>query len=128
MPLALSSGLYEERILFVLTTANMNVTTDQAFTKLGLFSTWMPTRVRVLNASTSLTTAAGGIYQAASKSGAIVAAAQAYTALTGATLGMDATLAALGLAIQSTTPLLSLTTGQGGAATADFYILGVPVT
>jgi hypothetical protein len=116
-----------QQVLFRLIGANMNVTTDQAFVPY----LWTPgqnfliERIRVVNASVSLTTAAGGIYTAASKGGnAIVAASQAYLALTGSSLGLDATLAAVGAGLQTATPILSLTTAQGAAATADFYIFG----
>lgn len=116
-----------QQLLFRLTGANMNVTTDQAF----IPYLWTPgaqfliERIRVVNASTSLTTAAGGIYTAASKGGnAIVAAAQAYSTLTGSTIGLDLTIAAVGNGLQTATPILSLTTGQGAAATADFYVYG----
>ncbi len=129
-PLENSPGVSQE--LARLIGANMNSTADQAFTwrisgggpNTGLFR-YVVESIRVVNASTSLTTAAGGIYDTASKGGvAIVAAAQAYTALTGATLGTNLTIAAAGLAILSNPPILSLTTPQGGAATADFYIFG----
>ncbi len=118
----------QEQILFKLVGANMNITTDQPFLPVGgaPFADYLITRIRVVNASTSLTTAAGGVYTAASKGGnAIVAAGQAYSGLTGSTLGIDLTVAAVGAGQQSATPILSLTTPQGGAATADFYLIGV---
>lgn len=116
--------------LFKLISANMNVTTDQVFTPLfGLGTTplqYLIDEIRCTNASTSLDTAAGGIYTAITKpaGGIIVAAAQAYSALTDSTLGLNLTLAALGLAQRTTLPYLSLTTAQGAAATADFYVRG----
>ncbi len=80
----------------------------------------------VTNASLSLTTAAGGFYTAASKSGAIVAAGQVYSALTAATKFIKATLTGTALTdLQAGTNLyFSLTTGQGAAATADIYVFG----
>lgn len=114
-----------EQILWKLTAANMNSTADQAFTKTITFSTYLITRIRTANASASMTIAAGGIYNAASKSGPVVAATQVYSTLTGATLGLDLTLAALGAGVQSAATLfLSLTTGLGSAGTADFYVFG----
>jgi hypothetical protein len=109
--------------------ANMNVTTDQPFVWLIPTPTlWVPRRIVARAASTSLTLAAGGIYSAASKGGtAMVAAAQLYAALTGPTLFLDLTIAAAvlsGQAVLTTTPILSLTTAQGGAATANFYLFG----
>lgn len=119
----------QESVLFRLLSANMNVTTDQALVKMLGFTTFLITRVRVANASISLTTAAGGIYTGASKAGnAVVAAGQTYAALTAANIGMDLTLAAVGQGVQNTGLFLSLTTGQGSAATADIYLLGVPLT
>jgi len=118
-----------EVLLFQLLTANMNITTDQALVKLLGFTNFLITRIRAVNSSGNLTTAAGGLYTGAAKSGnAVVAAAQTYAALTGSTLGMELTLAAVGQAIQTVSPILSLTTGQGSAMTADFYVLGVPLT
>lgn len=115
--------------LFKLISANMNSTSDQTFTYLGsqlAGRRFLIERIVCLNASTSLTTAAGGIYDTASKGGnALVAAGQAYSTLTGSTLALDLTLAAVGKAIVSgVAPILSLTTGQGSAATADFLIFG----
>lgn len=118
----------QEQALFKLISANMNITTDQPFLPVGgyPFSDFLITRIICWNASLSLTTAAGGIYTAASKGGnAIVAAGQAYSTLTGSTLGFDLTIAAVGRGAQSVTPILSLTTGQGSAATADFIIMGL---
>lgn len=121
-----STNLATQRVLFNLLSANMNTTADQAFTKLGAFTNYNITSIIVTNVSTSLTLAAGGIYGAASKSvPIIVAAAQVYSGLTGATVILNPTIAAGGLALLSASGLfLSLTTGQGGAATADFYICG----
>lgn len=120
-----------EQVLFRLVGANMNVTTDQSFSPIGNQApiSYVITRIRAVNASVSLSLAAGGIYTAASKGGnAIVAAAQAYSTLTGATIGLDLTVAAVGAGLQTVTPILSLTTAQGSAATADFYIFGMILT
>lgn len=73
-----------------------------------------------------MTGSAGGIYPAASKGGtAIVGAGQVYTALTAATKNVG--LAVSNSDTQTITPILSLTTGHGSAATADFLIMGVAV-
>lgn len=105
--------------------ANMNVTTDQAIpiTRIGSKS-FRITRIYVTNASISLTTAAGGVYPTTSKGGtAIVAAGQAYSALSAAAVGLDLTIAAVRtLAVSNI--YLSLTTAQGAAATADVYVFG----
>lgn len=121
-----------EQVLFKLIGANMNVTTDQPFSLIGgsLPPNFFLTRIRAVNASLSLTTAAGGVYDTASKGGTpLVAAAQAYAALTAATIGLDLTLAAYGNGFRTgLPPILSLTTGQGAAATCDFYALGIITT
>lgn len=109
--------------------ANMNITTDQPFTMfVNPLLKFRPTKITCTNASISLTTAAGGIYPAASKGGtAMVAAAQAYSALSAAALALDLTIVAGTLPTvyaAGVIPILSLTTGQGAAATADFYMEG----
>lgn len=121
-----------EQCLFKLIGANMNVTTDQAFVQIGgpPIGNFQISRIRVVNASASLTTAAGGVYNAVSKPGGgiLVAAAQTYAALTGGTLGLDLTLTALANGNQSAAPVFALTTAQGSAATADIYIFGYILT
>lgn len=113
------------QLLGKLVGANMNVTTDQLIpiTRIGT-QKYLITKIVVTNASVSLTTAVGGIYQAASKAGtAIVANSQAYSALTAATTALNLTLA-----INRTYTLdnlyFALTTAQGAAATADIYVFG----
>lgn len=121
-----------ETCIGVLKGANFNSTADQGVT----ISTannlkYLITKILVTNASTSLTTAQGGFYTATSKGGtALVAAGQAYTALTGSTVVLTTTLTAA--ATLTTFALgviyLSLTTAQGSAATGDVYIFGIPLT
>ena len=114
--------------------ANMNSTADQAITvaaPIGTSRKYIVRRVIVVNASTSLTLAVGGVYSAASKGGsAIVANTQVYTALTAAAKFLDLTLAAIALSDVRTeaTLYLSLTTAQGGAATADLYIFAEDIS
>ena len=107
-----------------LLSANMNSTSDQAIYVVS--SNYVLYGILVTNASTSLTTAAGGVYTAASKGGtAIVASTQVYTALTGSTKALWLTIAAAGQDKLTAAPIyLSLTTGQGSAATADAYVFG----
>lgn len=117
-------------LLGSLVAANMNSTADQQITIFDNPSKYIIRRIVVTNASTSLTTAAGGIYTAASKGGtAVVASTQVYTTLTGSTLFLDLTLNTTGSAnitVKSSVPnlYLSLTTAQGAAATADVYVYG----
>lgn len=105
--------------------ADFNSTADQAIPI--SVAKYVVRRIVVVNASTSLTLAAGGFYTGANKSGTtVVAATQVYTALTGSTKFIDATLAAgvTGDVLTAATLYFSLTTGQGAAATADIYIFG----
>jgi hypothetical protein len=121
-------GLFAEQVLFSLIGANMNAITDQSFVKSFIFNKYRITRAMIFgNNGTSLTAAAGGIYTGAGKTGsAIVAASQAYAAITAAEKGMDATLVLADRFMAA--PILSLTTAQGSAATADFYLVGVPLS
>jgi len=113
--------------------ANMNTTDDQAIplTLPSGVTLWMPFQVRVLNASASLTTAAGGVYSTTAKGGfAMVPNTQAYSTLTAAAVnsagsGMACTITATAV-LNVTTVYLSLTTPQGAAATADFYVFAYP--
>jgi hypothetical protein len=112
--------------LGVLKGANFNVDTDQAI-PIPTGGPFVIRQVIVTNASTNLTTAAGGFYTAASKGGvAFVANTQVFTACTAATKVQDCTLAAAGDddTSSASTLYLSLTTPQGAAATADVYIFG----
>jgi len=102
---------------------NFNITTDQA-TVVPVTATGFAylDKVIVANASISLTTAAGGIYSAASKGGtALVAAAQTYATLTGSTIVAELTIAARLKLVSGSSVYLNLTTAQGAAATADVY-------
>lgn len=110
--------------------ANMNVTTDQPFVmrQLSQLVPFRITKISAGNSAVSLTTAVGGIYPAASKGGtAIVANSQVFSGLTGATLVNSLTLVTAPsntIYAPSQGIWLSLTTAQGAAATADFYIWG----
>lgn len=106
--------------------ANFNVTTDQAI-NLTINVKYRPKRIIVLNTSVpGMSTAAGGIYTAASKGGSqIVASTQIYTGLTNALTALELTLNLPNLVLVAGTPLfLSLTTPQGAPATADIYVRG----
>lgn len=111
-------------LLGSLTGANMNTTADQAITINT--AKYIVQRITVTNCSASLTLAIGGVYTAASKGGtAIVAATQAYTAITASTKYLGLTLQNLATDVLTAGTLyLSLTTAQGGAATCDLYVIG----
>lgn len=122
---------FRYRLLAKVTAADFNVVTDQAIANLP--SKWIIRRITVQNASVNMTTAAGGFYTGAGKTGTvIVAAAQTYAALTAAGIWMDLTLAAGVLtgtaALTATTIYFALTTAQGAPATADIYIWGEDIS
>jgi len=107
--------------------ADFNSTLDQIIPLNTLLITkYRPTRITVLNASISLSTAEGGFYTGLAKTGiTLVAATQSYAALTTSTLALDVTLNAAADVLVAGTPIyLSLTTPQGVAAKADVYIWG----
>lgn len=107
---------------------NFNITTDQAIAlNIPQGANFLLDDMYVTNPSISLTTAAGGLYTAASKGGtALVASSQAYSGATAATAIVRATVAAAGLALvlSQQTLYFALTTGQGAAATADVTLYG----
>lgn len=117
-----------QRVLFSLTGANMNTTADQALTKQFSFTNYLITSITAFNASTNLTLAVGGIYTAGSKGGtAVVANTQVFSALTGAAPTVGLTIANTDLRTGASL-FLSLTTSQGGAATADLIVTGIAIT
>lgn len=127
-----SQGLLE----FTLSAANFNSTADQAIaiTLPTGFTRYRIGSVFVSNPSTSLTTAAGGFYTAASKGGiAFVIAGTTYSTLTNNTAGTNGSMALLTVVNQNTafynsaTLYLSLTTAQGSAATADVTLQIIPL-
>lgn len=119
----------------ILKAANFNATTDQSIPISFPSVSYMIDAIQIGNPSTSLTTAAGGFYTAASKAGiAIVANSQAYSSLTTNTANtagnaMLATIASDGAisALTLRTLYFSLTTAQGAAATADIRIYCRPL-
>jgi hypothetical protein len=116
---------------YTLTGANFNSTADQAIT-ITLPTGTTNYRLNAIffsNPSTSLTTAVGGVYTGAGKTGvAVVAASQAYSALATNSPGasgsmLNATITNGASAMYNATTLyLSLTTAQGAAATADVTV------
>lgn len=127
MPLYRSNRpIVDQRVLFQLLGADMNVTTDQLMRKVGSFTRWRVTAGLVTNASISLTTAVGGSYTATSKGGSqIIAAASAYSTLTTAAKCVGPTINNTDT-LFTTDVWFALTTPQGAAATADVYLFGVP--
>lgn len=132
-------GLWTECIIGSLTSANFNVLTDQAITinpltpgASGYVSSathYKIVRIFVDNCSTSLTTAQGGFYTAVSKGGTIIGAITTpYTGCTSAITQADiSAVTNMNTSIFTATTLyLSLTQAQGGAATGDVYVVGIP--
>lgn len=117
----------QNQLLFVLRSADMHITTDQAFTKVFGGTNYVVTNVVAARKTGACSVSClGGLYTAASKAGdALVAATQAWTTLA-AGITVNAVLAAIaGTAIESATPYLALSTGSTAACTADIFIFGV---
>ena len=120
-------------LLGQLISANMNSTGDQQIVIFSAPAKYIIRRIVATNASTSLSTAVGGIYPAVSKGGtAIVANSQVYSGLTASGKFVDLTVASGytsgGDVLTVKSIYLSLTTPQGAAATADIYVYGDIVT
>ena len=125
-----------------LKSANFNSTADQAIALTGPAGNWILDSIIIANPSGSITTAKGGFYTAASKTGPLLANGGAtfpYAAITGATVAggvilLNATLASNLAGVTqyftsaSQTIFLSLTTPQGSALTADIYVFGRQLT
>lgn len=117
------------QLLFVLRSADMQLTTDQVFTKVFTGTNYAVTNVLAARKTGAASiVCAGGVYTAASKGGdALVGVAQSWVTLAASKI-VAATLAALtGTNIESATPYLSLTTGSTAACTADVFIFGVVI-
>lgn len=117
-------------LLFKLSGANLQLTTDQAFTKVYAGSAYQVQSIIARQRSGAATVAcAGGIYDAASKGGnAMVAAAQSWVTLASGVIVLASLAALTGTTLLTNTPILSLTTGSTGACTADIYIFGVDLS
>jgi hypothetical protein len=111
------------RLLGKLTGANMNSTSDQAIA-IGA-SKYFIDKVVVTNASASLTLAVGGLYTAASKGGTqVLANTQVFSGLTASSKILLLSSLITADVLTAGQLYLSLTTGQGTAATADVYLYG----
>ena len=114
----------------VLLGANMNSTADQAIT-ITMPDHYLIFRVLVTNPSISLTTAVGGIYTGAGKTGVqLIPNSQVYSALTTNALNTTGDCLSLGATsprLNLSTVYFSLTTPQGAAATADIFIYAIPM-
>jgi hypothetical protein len=121
------------RLLCSLLNANMNTTADQPFTAMAA-AKYIISDVIFTNASMSMTTAAGGIYSGAGKTGTvIIPAVTSYTGLTSAPKFKSATLDATAGgpttdALSFTQLYFSLTSGQGAPGSTDIYIFGLDLS
>ena len=111
------------RLLAVATGVNVNATGDQAVLPIINSTNYSVSNVVFTNASTSLTTAAAGLFTAPSAGGTGIVANAALSALTGSTVVSQRTVAST--ATQSAQNLyLNVGTAQGAAATMDVYVYG----
>lgn len=111
--------------LFQIIGANMNTTADQVFRPLFAFTRYSIREVNVVDATVPIT-AVGGIYSGAGKTGTQIVAEDHSWALLATPDSMDTpTLDPDSNNPRTLPPYLSLTTPQGSAATASFYIMGV---
>ena len=118
------------QLLFKLSAANLQLTTDQPFTKLFGGASYMPIAIVARQRSGAASVACvGGIYDGAAKSGNIIAAAAISWVTLAAAVSVVVPVAnLLQTAVLSATPILSLTTGSTAACTADFFIFGVDIS
>ena len=111
------------RLLAVATGVNVNATGDQAVLPIINSSNYSVSNVVFTNASTSLTTAAAGLFTAPSAGGTGVVANAALSALSASTVVSQRTVAST--ATQTSQNLyLNVGTAQGATATMDVYVYG----
>lgn len=125
-----TSATQAQQGLFVIRNADMATTADQAFTKLFAGAGYVVTGIVAVRKTGAFSVAClGGIYTAASKGGvALLSAAQSWATLTGAGAAAVPLVANLLQTITSSaTPILSLTTANLAALTADIFILGAVI-
>lgn len=132
-------GAQDAILAGILKNANMNTTADQAIAlalpnpAAGGNGKYTVLNVLCANPSISLTTAAGGIYTGPGKTGVqVVSSAQAFSALTQGLVNVAGSLLQLTINLPTAfftapTLYLALTTAQGAAATADFYVTVQPL-
>jgi len=111
------------RLLAVATGVNVNATGDVAVLNIANSANWSVANVVFTNASTSLTTAAAGVFTAPAAGGTAIVSNAALSALTGSTVVSQRTVAST--AINTGQYLyINVGTAQGAAATMDVYIYG----
>jgi hypothetical protein len=119
-----------QQLLYVLRGANMQLTTDQPFTKVftgRLFDPQSGSSIVNCKSGAFSVGCSGGVYTAASKGGTqIIASTQNYSGLTGVNAQVHPAIVANNTTFDANavTPTLSLSTGNSAALTADFFIYG----
>jgi hypothetical protein len=111
--------------------ANMNSTSDQPFTMfVDTKKYYVPSYLIVKDCSAALTAAQGAVYDQAAKAGNKLfgTTTTPYTACTGVGTAQPVAATTAGTqvvdGISANPPILSLTTAQGAAATANVYLYG----
>lgn len=107
--------------------ANANSTLDQAIL-INNSVKFAITAIVYTNASISLTTASGGLYTGAGKTGTTIVTNAALSGLTSGTVVTYPTVASLATLLTAQTIYFALTTAQGAAATVDVYVYGYDLT
>ena len=110
-------------LLAVATGVNVNATGDQAVLPIINSINYSVSNVVFTNASTSLTTAAAGLFTAPTAGGTGVVANAALSALTGSTVVSQRTVASTAT-LSGQSLYLNVGTAQGAAATMDVYVYG----
>lgn len=114
------------RLLASFQGVNVNATGDTVLPILDTTS-YSVSNVIFTNASTSLTTAAAGVFTAPSAGGTGVVANAALSALTGATVVSQRTVASTA-ALSGPNLYVNVGTAQGAAATMDVFVYGYDLT
>jgi hypothetical protein len=119
-----------QQLLFKLSGANLQLTTDQVFTKLYSGSSYSPQLIVARQRTGAASVAcAGGIYDAAAKGGnTLVAASQSWVTLASGVIVIAALAAIDATTLFANTPVFSLTTGSTAAITADILIYGIDLS
>jgi hypothetical protein len=110
------------RLLAYYQGVNVNATGDTVLPVINS-STFSVSNVIFTNASTSLTTAAAGLFTAPSAGGTGIVANAALSALTGSTVVSQRTVASTA-AQTGQTLYINVGTAQGATATMDVYVYG----
>lgn len=111
------------RLLAVFTGVNVNATGDVAVLPINNSTNYSVSNVVFTNASTSLTTAAAGVFTAPAAGGTAIVANAALSALTGSSVVSQRTVASTNTN-SGQNLYVNVGTAQGAAATMDVYVYG----